>query len=156
MSRTLLVGLVFLQAFAVQAAGISGKVVSIADGDTLTLLTHERKQIKVRLAAIDAPEKAQPFGQRSRQSLAALCFEKRANVEIVDTDRYGRTVGIVECGGIHANYTQVQTGMAWVYRKYAEGFSELYPLEQAARNGKQGLWVEENPIPPWEWRKMKR
>lgn len=155
MNPKFLLGLVFLQVFAAEAAGISGKVISIADGDTLTLLTHERQQIKVRLAAIDAPEKAQSFGQRSRQSLANLCFQKHAKVKLVDIDRYGRTVGLVECEGTHANRTQVQTGMAWVYRKYAKGFTELFPLEQSARDGKQGLWAEPNPIPPWEWRKKR-
>ena len=135
------------------AESISGRVVAVADGDTLTILSHEKTEIKIRLAAIDAPEKAMPYGQRSKQSLSDLCFNKSASIEVIDTDRFGRTVGVVTCDRVNANETQVKAGMAWVYRKYAEGFGHLYPLEEAAKKSKRGLWADPDALAPWEWRK---
>ena len=138
------------------AETLSGNVVSVADGDTLTILTAEKNEIKVRLAAIDAPEKAMPFGQKSKQSLSELCFRKQASVETVDIDRYGRTVAVVTCDGILANDAQVKNGLAWVYRKHSKGFEHLLPLEAAAKASRLGLWSEQNPTPPWMWRKAQR
>ncbi len=91
---------------------IYGRVVSVADGDTLTILDAEFQQHKVRLAGIDAPEKAMPFGQVSKQKLAEICFEKQAEITIVNIDRYGRTVGDVVCDGVHANEEMVKGGYA--------------------------------------------
>lgn len=95
----LLLTLLFASVCSVFAETVSGRVVSIADGDTLTLLTSEQRQVKVRLHGIDAPEKAQPFGTRSRQALGDLAFNKQASVRVENTDRYGRTVGTVTVGG---------------------------------------------------------
>jgi len=153
--RSLSAILLLLPTFAL-ADTLIGQVVSVADGDTLTLLTAEKTEIKIRLAAIDAPEKAMPYGQKSKQNLSDICFGKQALVEVVDTDRYGRTVGVITCSGINANESQVKKGMAWVYRKYAEGFGHLYPLEESAKNSKLGLWVDQDPTPPWEWRRANR
>jgi micrococcal nuclease len=139
--------ILFLLCTGVHAA----EVISVADGDTLTVL-EGRKQVKIRLANIDAPERRQAFGTRSRQSLAALCFRKDATYEVQDIDRYGRTVAVVTCGGIEANRHQVEAGMAWVYKKYNKDPS-LLKLEQEAREMRRGLWSESNPIPPWEFRK---
>lgn len=139
----------------VYAGLISGEVVGISDGDTLTLV-KERTQYKIRLAGIDAPEKAQPFGQKSKQSLSNFCFSKIATVDVVDTDRYGRYVGVVTCERINANDAQVQAGMAWVYRKYAKGFGHLYALEDEAKGNQRGLWADKHPVEPWVWRKAKR
>jgi micrococcal nuclease len=134
------------------AAVILGLVVAIADGDTLTVLNSDLEQVRVRLAEIDAPEKRQPFGTRSRQSLAALCHETRAEVRVVDVDRYKRIVGRVHCGGVDANAAQVRRGMAWVYERYATD-AALPELQDEARAAKRGLWVDPAPVPPWEWRK---
>lgn len=133
-------------------ATIEGRVVGIADGDTLTILV-ERQEIKVRLAEIDAPESKQPFGTRSRQSLAAVCFQKPATVNTVSKDRYGRTVGYVVCAGTDAQSHQVSTGMAWVYDRYSKPSSPLYALQSAAKASRTGLWADKEPIPPWEWRR---
>lgn len=138
------------------AESISGRVVGISDGDTLTILDSTNTQIKIRLAAIDAPEKAQAFGQKGKQALSDICFDKHATIKVVDTDRYGRTVGEVTCAGTNANETMVRSGFAWVYRKYAKGYGHLYPLEENAKAAKNGLWADPNPMPPWEWRKMQR
>jgi len=148
--------LILLVAGVCQAETISGQVIAVADGDTLTILDSQKSQIKVRLAAIDAPERIQAFGNRSRQSLSDICFGKDASVDVVDTDRYGRTVGVVTCDAIRANDAQVQAGMAWVYRKYAAKFTHLIALEEAARSAELGLWADQVPVPPWEWRKGNR
>lgn len=91
-------------------------VVAIADGDTLTARCGEPgayEQVKVRIAGIDAPEKAQPFGQRSRQALADLCHRETATIRSTTKDRYGRTVADVQCQGQDVGRTQVAAGMAW-------------------------------------------
>ena len=134
------------------AAGeLVGRVVAIADGDTLTVLVS-RQQIKVRLTDIDAPERKQPFGQRSRQSLADLCARRDATVLEAGKDRYGRTLGRVLCDGVDANAEQVRRGMAWVYVRYAPKGSPLYAMQAEARAAKRGLWADPRPVAPWEWR----
>lgn len=129
-------------------------VVGVSDGDTVTVLTSDKQQIKVRLANIDAPEKNQPFGQRSKQSLSELCFKKHADIRSQTIDRYGRTVAVVTCDGREANRHQVGMGLAWVYPKYNKDFS-LPALEQGARLNGLGLWADSDPVPPWDWRKSK-
>lgn len=136
------------------AEEISGKIVAVTDGDTLIILLNGHDQIKVRLAEIDAPEKSQPFGQRSKQSLADLCFDKDAVLQKTATDRYGRTVAKVYCAGIYANAEQIRVGLAWAYRKYLHDRS-LMELENDARVSKRGLWVDSIPVPPWEYRAAK-
>ncbi|KTD40559.1 thermonuclease family protein [Legionella parisiensis] len=131
---------------------IYGEVIKISDGDTLTILTNENKQIKIRLSEIDAPEKNQAYGKASRQSLAALCFRKHAVINSIGNDRYGRTLGRVSCDAIDANAEQIKMGMAWVYDKYVTDKS-LYDLQKTAKNQKQGLWADENPTPPWLFRR---
>lgn len=135
---------------------ITGRVVGVTDGDTLTLLDDTKTQHKIRLAAIDAPEKAQPFGNRSKQALSDICFNQSARVDVTDTDRYGRSVGIVTCNNINSNEAVLSSGMAWVYRKYAKGFGHYYAFKREAQTARHGLWVDSNPIPPWEWRRNKQ
>ena len=131
----------------------AAQVIAITDGDTLKVL-QGRQQIKVRLADIDAPEKRQPFGQRSRQSLSDLCFGKDARLDVRNKDRYGRTVARVYCDGIDANRAQVERGLAWVYTHYNTD-PKLPAVEQAARAAGVGLWRDPKPVPPWEWRRAK-
>ena len=135
----------------------SGKVVGISDGDTFTLLTTDKQQVKVRLSEIDAPEKAQPFGNRSRQALSNLIFSKDVLVVQDDIDRYGRLVGQVYVNGLHVNRKMVQEGMAWVYRRYMKD-ETLLQDELAAREAKRGLWSlpSTEQVPPWEWRRGER
>jgi micrococcal nuclease len=135
-------------------ADIDAEVVSIADGDTLTIL-HNRERVKVRLAEIDAPEKDQPFGQRSRQSLADLCFEQPVRIQAKGQDQYGRTLARVWCGDVDANAEQVQRGMAWVYDQYNTN-KQLYALQEDAQKVQRGLWADSNPTPPWKWRARHR
>jgi endonuclease YncB( thermonuclease family) len=128
-----------------------GKVIGVSDGDTITILIGGRTQLKVRLAEIDAPEKSQAFGQRSKQSLSDLVFGKQVKVEQQDWDRYGRVVGRVYADGLDVNAEQVKRGTAWVYRKYAHD-QALFALEQEAKNNKRSLWADPHAIPPWEYR----
>lgn len=107
------------------------------------------------MGEIDAPEKGQPFGQRSKQSLSDLCFQRQANVLVQDRDRYGRIVGRVNCDGVDANAEQVRSGMAWVYDRYAAD-KKLYVIQLSARQNQIGLWADAAPVQPWEWRKAKR
>jgi endonuclease YncB( thermonuclease family) len=132
-----------------------GRVVGISDGDTLTVLV-ERREIKVRIADIDAPEAKQPFGTRSRQHLSTLCFGKQAEVIEKGRDRYQRTIGQLSCNGIDASRAQVRSGLAWVFRRYAPSDSPLYDLEREAMLERRGLWSDAKSIPPWEWRQGKR
>jgi endonuclease YncB( thermonuclease family) len=137
------------------AATLAGEVISIADGDTLTILDRSaRTTHKIRLAYIDAPEKSQAFGNRAKQALSAVCFGKQAQVAVVDTDKFGRSVGLVSCQGVAANSKMVADGFAWVYRKFAPKQSELFALETKARLDRVGLWADTNPTPPWDFRRF--
>lgn len=143
------------------ADSMACKVVGVSDGDTITALCQGNEQVKVRLAEIDAPEKAQPFGAKSKQSLSDLCFGKQARIASQGRDRYGRTIGRMYCftpgvkTEIDANAEQVRRGLAWVYDRYVTD-PDLYPLQDAARTERRGLWADSAPTPPWEWRKARR
>lgn len=132
---------------------ITGKVVSIADGDTLTVLV-DKTQHRVRLHGIDCPEIGQPFGARAKQLAGDLAFGKVVSVEVTGQDRYGRTIGrVILPDGSNLEHALVGSGLAWWYRKYAPDDTRLGELETAARTAKKGLWADANPIPPWEWRR---
>lgn len=148
--KNLLVSLMLLAVQSAAGETLSGRVVGITDGDTLTFL-QDHQQIKVRLVEIDAPEKAQAFGNKSKQSLANLCFNKSATLIDKGTDRYGRTLARVNCDGVDANVEQLRRGMAWVYDRYVTDRS-LYAIQGEAKAARRGLWAEANPTPPWEWR----
>lgn len=131
-------------------------VAAIADGDTLTARCGEPgayEQVKVRISGIDAPEKAQAFGQRSKQALSDLCFQETATIRPTTRDKYGRTVADVQCQGQDVATSQVQAGMAWVFDKYSQGYENLCSLQDQAKAAWIGLWKDSDPTPPWEWRK---
>ena len=149
--------LVLALACTANAEIVTGRVVGVADGDTITVLDADKVQHKIRLAGIDAPEKKQPFGNRSKESLSELTFDKTVAVETTKRDRYGRQVGKVLINGRDVNLVQVERGMAWFYRQYQREQSpndrKLYEAaEDSAKAGKRGLWLEANPVPPWEFR----
>ena len=139
-------------------AGIlTGKVVRVADGDTLTILDSAQQQHKIRLSGIDAPEKAQAFGQRSKQSLSGMVAGKTVSVDWNKRDRYKRIVGKVLLDGRDVNLEQVRRGMAWHYKAYereqdVEDRSVYAQAEYEAQQGKVGLWVDPKAIPPWDFR----
>ena len=155
--RQLCVFLAFCLSLAPGAsrADFEGRVVRVSDGDTLTVLS-ERKEIKVRLDSIDAPELKQPYGRRAQESLAQLCASRSARVMERGQDRYGRTVGRIACDGIDANSEQVRRGMAWVFERYAPRNSPLYGLQGEARGSRRGLWADPHPTAPWDWRLKRR
>jgi micrococcal nuclease len=131
-----------------------GKVVGVTDGDTIKVIKDDR-QIKVRLAAIDTPEKGQPYGQAAKKFTADLVAGKVVKVWPTDTDRYGRTIAFVFVGGTDVNKELLKAGLAWHYKQYSRD-PELAKLEFEARSAKRGLWSEADPVPPWEWRRGKR
>lgn len=150
-----------LLATGVLANSITGRVVGIADGDTLTVLDASKRQHKVRLQGIDAPEKAQPFGDVSRQHLAKLVFGQVVTVEISKQDRYKRDIGTVFIDGVDANLAQVRAGLAWHYKAYAREQHAVdrwryAAAEQEARDARRGLWQNRHAIAPWDFRKARR
>ncbi len=139
---------------AVFAADLSGRVIGITDGDTVTLLTSDKQQVRIRLAEIDAPESGQPYGSKSKQKLSELIFGKDVRVVVQTTDRYGRTVGRPYAGDLDVCEEMVRAGAAWVYRQYVIDKS-LFDIEIEAREAKRGIWglSEAQNMPPWEWRR---
>lgn len=133
---------------------ITGEVVAIADGDTLTLLTSAKQQIKIRLAEIDTPESRQPYGQKAKQALADLTFRKQVTADVESVDRYGRSIAWISVNGVDVNRALVEAGAAWVYRTYNRDKS-LLQAEAEARAAKRGLWAlpESESVAPWDWRK---
>ena len=127
-----------------------GKVVRIADGDTLTVLV-DKQQVRVRLSEIDAPEKGQDFSQRSQQALADLVFGKEVKIVAHGKDRYGRVIGDVFVGDKLVNEVMVRDGWAWRFVKYSKS-PRLAELEREARAGRRGLWAGKNPLAPWDYR----
>jgi endonuclease YncB( thermonuclease family) len=153
--------LAFLVALTCQAEVISGKVVGVADGDTITVLDSSKTQHKIRLAGIDAPERNQAFGERSRESLANLVAGKTVIVETTKRDRYGRSVGKVLLDGEDINLAQIQRGMGWFYRHYQEEQTaddrfRYDTAETEARQARRGLWSDRSPVPPWDFRRNRR
>jgi len=148
---------VLLLSAPAMSSELQGRAVSIADGDTFTLLTANKKQIRIRLAEIDTPESAQPYGNRSRQALSQLVFGKNVRVEVQDIDRYGRTVGRPYVGDVDVCAELVENGFAWAYRQYLKD-PKLLELEKNAKDSNRGLWSlpEYERIAPWEWRQGKR
>lgn len=131
---------------------LTGKVISVADGDTITILSADNTQYKIRLHQIDAPEKGQGFGSASKKSLSNMVYKKEVTIEKVDTDKYGRIVGKVLLDGEDINLKQVQSGMAWVYKEYARDQS-YFDAETTAKNDRSGLWDNPNAVAPWEFRR---
>lgn len=130
-------------------------MVSVHDGDTMTVLV-DRRQVRVRLTDIDAPELGQPFGTRSRQSLSSLCFGKVATLDVRGEDRYRRTLARVTCAGTDANAEQVRRGYAWTFVRYVRPDSPLLAIQNEARAAYRGLWQDPTPVSPWEWRRNLR
>ena len=144
----------------VEATQMTGKVVSVSDGDTLRVLIGDQ-QIKIRLSGIDAPESDQPFGQASKRYLAEAVAGQTVVVVFDKKDRYGRVIGKVLLEGMDINLRQVEAGYAWWYEYYKDDQSQVdqqaYSLaEQHARAYSRGLWSGTNPINPYDWRQGKR
>ena len=150
--------MLLLASISFAAEPYQAKVVGITDGDTIKVL-HEGKQIKIRLYGIDTPEKRQAFGNKAKQFTADRVFGKTVTIIPMDTDRYGRTVGLVQSPDdpVTLNEALVKHGYAWVYRKYcrADFCPDWLIQEQTAKTSSIGLWADPEPIPPWQFRKRK-
>lgn len=160
-TRSLLLVATLLLANVSNADTLHGRVVGVADGDTVTVLDASNTQFKIRLMGIDAPEKKQAFGNRSKEHLSSLVFNKQVTVDYSKKDKYGRTVGKIIVEGVDANLEQIKAGMAWHYKKYQKEQSVddrlIYAhAEEQAREVKRGLWRDVDPTPPWDWRKEKK
>ena len=155
MLKTLITILVLFLTLSVGAKTITGKVIKVSDGDTLVMVTNQSKKIKVRLAEIDTPELAQPYGKIAQRALEQLVFSKTIVVKYQNKDRYKRIVGRVFVNNQDVCAEMVGAGHAWVYRQYADDYA-LYLLEYWARFTQRGLWQlpSKSRIPPWEWRKV--
>jgi micrococcal nuclease len=133
-------------------ADLTGQVIHVADGDTLTLVIN-KEWVRARLAGIDAPEANQPFGKLSRESLSDLCFWQQVTVIPKGKDQYGRMFAQVFCGDVDAGAEQVRRGMAWVYDHDVKD-NDLQPLQADAKTAKRGLWADPYSKPPWKWREV--
>jgi endonuclease YncB( thermonuclease family) len=137
------------------AADFQGKVIGVSDGDTISVLRNGHPE-RVRLNGIDAPEAHQPFGNRAKQFTSGLAFGHVVTVRPRTIDRYGRTVAdVLLPDGRSLSREIVRAGFAWWYRRYSDD-RELATLEAEARAARRGLWVDPDPVPPWEWRQAAR
>ena len=144
-----------------QAETLTGRVVRVTDGDTIVVLDANKVQHKIRLQGIDAPERGQAFGTKSKEHLSELVAGKSVVVDYSKYDRYQRILGKVLLGGEDVNLEQVEAGLAWHYKYYQK---EQTPADRVkysdaeldARRDKLGLWQDHNPVPPWEYRRVKR
>ena len=157
MKKLILVLILFLSNFA-YAKTIEGLVVGVADGDTITVLDQQKNTYKIRLQGIDAPEKKQAFGEKSKQSLHDLVHSKQVRIEYDKEDKYGRIVGKVTVDDVDVCLQQLVLGMAWHYKKYQSEQSvsdrAVYSdTELKSKSLKLGLWSDDTPMPPWEFRK---
>jgi endonuclease YncB( thermonuclease family) len=130
----------------------NAKVIGVTDGDTIVVLTEDKQQVKIRLEGIDCPEMKQDFGTKAKQATSDLCFGKQVSIHKSGVDRYGRTLAYVYVGDTCINKELLKLGMAWHFKKY-NGDQELAQLEILAREKKVGLWSQQDPVAPWEWRK---
>ncbi|TDR27775.1 thermonuclease family protein [Hydromonas duriensis] len=134
-----------------KASAFDAKVVGIKDGDTIVVFDGT-SSTTIRLAAIDAPEKSQAFGEAAKKAMSSICFGKMATVNPINTDRYSRTVADVFCAGKNAGEWMVYNGFAWVYDRYVSGHIQYYGAQKIAREQRKGLWQDNNPIAPWDFR----
>lgn len=140
---------------------LSGRIVAVSDGDTVTVLDSRLHQHKIRLAGIDAPEKKQPFGHRAKAALSAMAFNRQVAVQWSKVDRYKRLVGKVLVDGEDVNRRMIALGLAWHYKKYSAEQTtvdrDAYSAAEAlARSRRVGLWAESSPVAPWDFRDARR
>lgn len=157
MKKIILSLLFLLNSFslALSQTFISGKVVRVADGDSFTLLDESNTQIRVRLHGIDCPEYKQDFSAVAKKFTSERIFGEIVKVQVTDIDRYQRVVGIVFLpNGLKLNNELLKAGLAWQYRHYDKS-TEYEELERNARRNKLGLWAHPNPVPPWEFRRLR-
>lgn len=162
--RVLAVKFIFISmlcSFSSYAETVKGRVVGVTDGDTVTLLTTDNIQYKIRLAGIDAPEKKQDYGQASKEALSDCAYDNIATIDGNKKDRYGRLVGKVIVNGVDCNLRQIKLGLAWHYKKYeseqeVDDRSTYAHEEYLAQKAMRGLWSVKDPVAPWDYRKQRK
>lgn len=133
---------------------LSGRIVGIKDGDTVVVLDSLNHQTTLRLAEVDCPEKSQPFGTKAKQFTSDQIYSKQIKYVVIDIDRYGRSIAMIYYDdNKYLSAELIKSGLAWHYKRYSTS-KELANFENSARLKKVGLWYDNNPIAPWEWRKM--
>lgn len=132
---------------------VRGRVIAVADGDSLEIRTEDRPRVGVRLFGIDAPEGRQAFGSQARDALRRGIQGRAIEIRVVETDQYGRLVGDLYRDGRWINAAQVAQGWAWHYTRYSD-HPALARAEREARAARRGLWRDPRPIPPWNWRQQ--
>lgn len=137
------------------SADIAGQVVGIVDGDTVDVVSADMERHRIRLISIDAPERTQPFGTRSKQALSDMVYGKQVSVVGHGKDMYGRQLGEVMVGTASANKAMVHLGLAWAYRPKLQDSSYL-DIESSARQDRRGLWADPKPVAPWTYRREQR
>jgi len=136
--------------------GLVGRVVRVADGDTLTILDRNNNQHKIRLHGIDSPERDQAYGKAAGKALSGLVAGETVGIVVLGKDRYGRTDGTVYLDEKNVNLAMIESGYAWWYRYYAPEEHLLEASEKQARTAQRGLWSDPDPTPPWDWRRQQR
>lgn len=146
--------LFFVSGITFRANADMYKVVGVSDGDTVTLLSKDKKQLHVRINAIDSPEKNQPYGNAAKKYLSSLIFNKEVDIDPFKLDKYGRTVATVWLSEQDVGLEMVKAGYSWVFVKYADPkiFPEYYAAEKQAKKSRTGLWSDPSSVPPWQWR----
>lgn len=151
--KKLLFLLLFLFPVLLSAHTLKGKIVRVSDGDTVVLLDSNNKQHKIRLDGIDAPEKGQAYGNKSKEYLSSLIAGKTVIVEYEKKDMYKRILGTIFYQGKNINEEMVRSGYAWTY--YYNKSKRMLELQDNAKKGNKGLWKDKNPINPYHYRKNK-
>lgn len=151
MKQTILILSLFLSLSL--SAQLNGRIVKVSDGDTVTLLDSDNTQHKIRLHGIDAPEKGQPYGDKSKEYLSNMIAGKTVTVYVKGTDQYKRTLGVIYLGEVNINAEMIANGYAWNYHYSKDIF--YIKLQDQARQKKLGLWNDKNPVDPWAWRKRR-
>jgi len=156
MKKIIIFALLILSTYNVLAqAMLTGKVIGVKDGDTVEVLDDHNKTTILRIAEVDCPEKKQPYGNAAKQFTSNEIYRKTVSYIITNKDRYGRSVAKVFYKNKYLSAELIKNGMGWQYKKYSRS-KELALLEQNARARRVGLWVDQNALAPWDWRKARR
>ena len=155
MKKSIFLFCFFISIISFSQTILKAKVVGIKDGDTVVVLDSLNNQTTLRLAEVDTPEKSQPFGTKAKQFTSDQIYLKTIKYVVTDTDRYGRSIAMVyyDSDNKYLSAEIIRAGMGWHYKRYSTS-KELALLEDNAKKYKIGLWIDYNPIAPWEWRKQ--
>lgn len=150
--------ILLLSVAPLHAKTIAGTVVHVSDGDTIRIEDRSGQEHEIRFYGIDTPETKQAFGNAAKRFTSKATYNKTVTVKVYDVDRYGRTVGVVLSGSTNINQSLIENGLAWQYSRYCkEPFCDDWKaLEKQARDNEIGLWADNNPTPPWQWRKEQK